>query len=96
MKNNGLKRRLAHNFPEKEKRIFRRLQTSPIQVVKFYSCVVFASILFASTKIYLLLNQNRKKKKKERNTFLWLAIACCVRFGFRVLQCGGGANAQCF
>ena len=61
MKNKGI---WAHNFSRKEKKIFRRLQLFSIQVVKFLRR--HPSNLFASTKIYLLLNQNCKKKKKER------------------------------
>jgi hypothetical protein len=67
----GLKKRLAHNFPERKKKNIpssTNFSHSSCQVLLL--CVVFASILFASTKIYLLHNQNCKEKarKKERKT----------------------------
>jgi hypothetical protein len=65
-----LKKRLAHNFPEKKKekkRIFRRLQTSPIQVVKF--CSSASSLVFClqvPRYICYLIKTAREKSKKER------------------------------
>jgi hypothetical protein len=37
-------------------------------------CVVVASILFASTKIYLLLNQNCKEKTKRKKKSLTISL----------------------
>ena len=83
----GLKRHLAHNFPEKKKEKKKNIPSSTnfshssCQVLLL--CVV-ASILFASTKIYLLLNQNCKKiKQKERKKVSspWLAFQYSGRYG---------------
>ena len=66
----GIEERLAHNFPEKKKEKKKNIPSSTnfshssCQVLLL--CVVVASILFASTKIYLLLNQNCKERKKEK------------------------------
>ena len=68
----GIEERLAHNFPEKKKekkRIFRRLQTSPIQVVKF--CSSASSSLVFCLQVpryicYLIKTARKKQKKKEK------------------------------
>lgn len=69
-----IEERLAHNFPEKKKekkRIFRRLQTSPIQVVKF--CSSASSSLVFCLQVpryicYLIKTAREKAKKKEKKS----------------------------
>ena len=73
----GLKRRLAHNLPEKKRKkeysvVYKSFSHSSCQVLLL--CVV-ASNLFASTKIYLLLNQNRKKMKKKEKSLSMVGVS---------------------
>ena len=87
MKNKGIEEASgAHTFPEKKKKKnIPSSTTSPIQVVKFCSSVVVASNLFASTKIYLLLNQNckeiakRKKKTPHHLSLVGVSVLGLVR-----------------
>ena len=77
-----LKKRLAQNFPEKKKRkerIFRRLQTSPIQVVKF--CSSASSLVFClqvPRYICYIIKTARKKQKKERKKSLFTMVGVSV------------------
>ena len=82
-----MKKRLAHTHfqKRKKKKNIPSSTTSPIQVVKFCSSVVVASNLFASTKIYLLLNQNckeiakRKKKTPHHLSLVGVSVLGLVR-----------------
>ena len=73
-----LKKRLAHNFSEKKKekeKIYRRLQTSPIQVVKF--CSSASSLVFClqvPRYICYLIKTARKERKKSLLTMVGVSV----------------------
>jgi len=82
-------------FQKKKKRKKRKeysvvYSSSPRSSCQVLLLCVVASNLFASTKIYLLLNQYRKKEKRKKSLSMcwrYSGIACwvsCGRFGFRV------------
>ena len=93
----GIEEASGANFPEKKKRkerIFRRLQTSPIQVVKF--CSSASSLVFCLQVpryiCYIIKTARKKQKKKERKVSSpWLAFQYCDWYGnvFGVRGLGG-------
>ena len=76
MKNNGDRRSVWRTTflkrKKKNKRIFRRLQTSPIQVVKFCSSASSSLVFCLQVRRYIcyLIKTARKKQKKERKKSL--------------------------
>jgi hypothetical protein len=62
----GLKKRLAHNFPEKKKKNISSSTTSPIQVVKFCSSASSLVICLQVPRYICYLTKTARKKQKER------------------------------
>ena len=86
----GLKKRLAHNFPEKKRKNIpssTKFSHSSCQVLLL--CVV-ASNMFGSTKIYLLLNQTCKEKERKSPHHYFSGWRSSNGFGMASLGLGFG------